>query len=77
MLSCGRTHDFAARSKCGVWLGGGVFVLLTALLLSVVLLVALIVAIRASPRRLGLATEDRIAAIFCGSKRTLVCASSS
>lgn len=63
--------SFSDSVKSGVWLGSGVSVLLIALLFSVVMLTGLIFVIGAVSRGLGFTTEDRIAAIFCGSQKTL------
>jgi solute carrier family 10 (sodium/bile acid cotransporter), member 7 len=62
---------FCDSVKSGVWLGSGVSALIVTLVFSVLLLGLLLVAVNAVCQLLGFSTEDRIAAVFCGSKKTL------
>jgi solute carrier family 10 (sodium/bile acid cotransporter), member 7 len=63
--------SFCDSVKSGVWLGSGLVPLLATLAFCVVLLALLLSAVNAVCKRLGFSTEDRIAAVFCGSKKTL------
>jgi sodium/bile acid cotransporter 7 len=63
--------SFCDSVQSGVWLGSGVQAMLVTLLFSAALLGLLLVLSNAFARRLGLATEDRIVLVFCGSKKTL------
>jgi sodium/bile acid cotransporter 7 len=63
--------SFCDSFKSGVWLGSGVASLLVTFSFSVVLLGALLLAANQLARWLRFSTEDRIAAVFCGSKKTL------
>jgi sodium/bile acid cotransporter 7 len=63
--------SFCDSVKSGVWLGSGVGTLVTSALFSVALLGVLLVTSNAIARRMGFALEDRIVAVFCGSKKTL------
>lgn len=63
--------SFCDSVKSGVWLGSGVAALLSTLLFCAALLGILLGATHAIASSLGFSTEDRIAAIFCGSKKTL------
>lgn len=63
--------SFCDSVKSGVWLGSGVAALLTTLAFSVLLLGVLLVSVNAACTLLGFSVEDRIAAVFCGSKKTL------
>jgi sodium/bile acid cotransporter 7 len=63
--------SFCDSVVSGVWLGSGVMTLLAAAVFSVVLLATLLVGVDAFARRVGFSTEDRIATVFCGSKKTL------
>lgn len=62
---------FCDSVKSGVWLGSGVGPLLATVLFSVVLLALLLAAVHGVCVLLGFSREDRIAAMFCGSKKTL------
>lgn len=62
---------FCDSVKSGVWLGSGAGALLATALFSVLLLTVLLLAVNAICGWLGFSTEDRIAAVFCGSKKTL------
>lgn len=63
--------SFCDSVKSGVWLGSGVGPLLATLAFCAALLVLLLVAVNAVCKALGFSVEDRIAAVFCGSKKTL------
>jgi sodium/bile acid cotransporter 7 len=63
--------SFCDSVKSGVWLGSGAGPLLSTLVFSVSLLGVLLLLVNAVCKRLGFSTEDRIAAVFCGSKKTL------
>lgn len=63
--------SFCDSVVSGVWLGSGATTLLVAVAFSVVLLATLLVGVDAFARRAGFSTEDRIATVFCGSKKTL------
>jgi solute carrier family 10 (sodium/bile acid cotransporter), member 7 len=63
--------SFCDSVKSGVWLGSGLGPLLLTLVFCVVLLAVLLSAVNAVCKLLGFSTEDRIAAVFCGSKKTL------
>jgi sodium/bile acid cotransporter 7 len=63
--------SFCDSVVSGVWLGSGATTLLVAVAFSVVLLATLLVGVNALARRAGFSTEDRIATVFCGSKKTL------
>jgi solute carrier family 10 (sodium/bile acid cotransporter), member 7 len=63
--------SFCDSVKSGVWLGNGVGPLLATLLFSVVLLGVLLFSVNAVCALLGFSVEDRIAAVFGGSKKTL------
>jgi solute carrier family 10 (sodium/bile acid cotransporter), member 7 len=63
--------SFCDSVKSGVWLGSGLWPLLATLAFCGVLLALLLSAVNAVCKRLGFSTEDRIAAVFCGSKKTL------
>jgi sodium/bile acid cotransporter 7 len=62
---------FCDSVKSGVWLGSGLSALLATLSFSVLLLGLLLTLVNAVCQLLGFSTEDRIAAVFCGSKKTL------
>jgi sodium/bile acid cotransporter 7 len=62
---------FCDSVKSGVWLGSGLSALLVTFGFSVLLLGLLLVLVNAVCQLLGFSTEDRIAAVFCGSKKTL------
>jgi len=63
--------SFCDSVMSGVWLGSGATTLLVATVFSIVLLTTLLVGVDAVARRVGFSTEDRIATVFCGSKKTL------
>lgn len=63
--------SFCDSVVSGVWLGSGATTLLVAAAFSVGLLATLLVAVDVVARRAGFSTEDRIATVFCGSKKTL------
>lgn len=63
--------SFCDSVQSGVWLGSGVTALVVTLLFSAALLGLLLVLSSALARRLGLARDDRIVLVFCGSKKTL------
>lgn len=62
---------FCDSVKSGVWLGSGVTSLLVTVLFSTLLLGVLLTLMNTVSKLLGFSTEDRIAAMFCGSKKTL------
>ena len=63
--------SFCDSVVSGVWLGSGATTLLAAGAFAVVLLAVLLVVVNALARRIGFRVEDRIATVFCGSKKTL------
>lgn len=63
--------SFCDSVKSGVWLGSGVDALLWTLAFSVLLLTLLLLTMNAVCRALGFSTEERVVAVFCGSKKTL------
>jgi sodium/bile acid cotransporter 7 len=63
--------SFCDSVKGGVWVGHGASAVLATLAASVVLLTIVLIATSAMSHALGFSTEDRIAAVFCGSKKTL------
>jgi len=63
--------SFCDSVKSGVWLGSGASALLFAVVFSLVLLLVLLVGTHYVAQALGFAPSDRIAAIFCGSKKSL------
>lgn len=63
--------SFCDSVVSGVWLGSGARTLLVATLFSCAMLGVLLVGVDAVARRIGFSTEDRIATVFCGSKKTL------
>jgi sodium/bile acid cotransporter 7 len=63
--------SFCDSVQSGVWLGSGVRALLATLAFSVVLLGVLLFSVNAVCTLLGFSVEDRIAAVFGGSKKTL------
>lgn len=63
--------SFCDSVKSGVWRGTGAFELSFTLVFSCALLALLLVVTALSAERLGLPVEDRIVAMFCGSKKTL------
>ena len=62
---------FCDSIKSGVWLDSGAGSLLATLAFSAALLGVLLLLVNAVCALLGFSTEDRIAAMFCGSKKTL------
>jgi len=62
--------SFCDSVKAGVW-SAGVEPLLVSTLSSIVLLALAMVCVSATSRALGFSLPDRIAALFCGSKKTL------
>jgi solute carrier family 10 (sodium/bile acid cotransporter), member 7 len=63
--------SFCDSVKSGVWLGSGIGSLLVTFVFSALLLTTLLVTMTQVARRAGFSPEDRIAAVFCGSKKTL------
>jgi len=63
--------SFADSVQQGIWSNYGPIVLLETLLGSILLFVCVLALTRAFSRFLGLPVEDKIAAVFCGSKKTL------
>lgn len=63
--------SFCDSVKWGVWSGHGVGNVLITLLGSSVLFFAVLVLVGAACDALGFNAEDRVAAVFCGSKKTL------
>jgi sodium/bile acid cotransporter 7 len=63
--------SFCDSFKQGVWTGNGAGQLVTLFLLCTALFAAVMVVTAAAARGLGFSREDRIAAMFCGSKKTL------
>jgi solute carrier family 10 (sodium/bile acid cotransporter), member 7 len=63
--------SFCDSFAAGVWSGGGLAPLLVAFGLCVVLLATIMLLTNAAARALRLSPEDRIVAIFCGSKKSL------
>lgn len=63
--------SFADTVKEGVWSNYGPVILLETIIGSVLLFAIVLVLTRFLARVLGLPIEDRIAAVFCGSKKTL------
>ncbi|MDY3560152.1 bile acid:sodium symporter [Gemmata sp. JC673] len=63
--------SFCDSVKRGVWTGQGWETLAVAVAGSALLLTAALLATSAACRLLGFPEEDRIAAVFCGSKKTL------
>jgi sodium/bile acid cotransporter 7 len=63
--------SFCDSVQSGVWLGSGARAALVSLLFSAALLGVLLSLSNALARRLGLAPEDGIVLVFCGSKKTL------
>jgi solute carrier family 10 (sodium/bile acid cotransporter), member 7 len=63
--------SFCDSVKSGVWLGSGLGPLSATLAFCGVLLVLLLTTVNAVCKLLGFPVEDRIAAVFCGSKKTL------
>ena len=63
--------SFCDSVERGVWTGQGGSVILATVVGSVVILATMLGGINLLCRWLGFPTEDRIAAVFCGSKKTL------
>lgn len=63
--------SFCDSVQSGVWLGSGVESLAATALFCCLLLALLLAAVNAVARWLGFSKADRIAAVFCGSKKTL------
>ncbi|RYG38841.1 bile acid:sodium symporter [bacterium] len=63
--------SFCDSVKSGVWSGHGVRTLITAFLICAAIFGAVLLFTGAVADRLGFNREDRIAAVFCGSKKTL------
>jgi sodium/bile acid cotransporter 7 len=63
--------SFCDSVQSGVWLGSGVASLLVTFAFSAVLLMTLLSVMNRVARWVGFTPEDRIAAVFCGSKKTL------
>jgi sodium/bile acid cotransporter 7 len=63
--------SFADTVKEGVWSNYGPVILLETIVGSTLLFVIVLTLTRLGARLLGLSIEDRIAAVFCGSKKTL------
>jgi sodium/bile acid cotransporter 7 len=63
--------SFCDSVQSGVWLGSDGFALLFTLLFSIATLLLVMGGVHVVGKALGFSREDRIAAIFCGSKKTL------
>lgn len=63
--------SFADSVQQGIWSNYGPIVLLETILGSTLLFVSVLALTRVFSRFLGLPVEDKIAAVFCGSKKTL------
>jgi sodium/bile acid cotransporter 7 len=63
--------SFCDSVKAGVWSGHGVVALVVTFVLSAALLGVVMMSVASASRSLGLSVPDRVAAIFCGSKKTL------
>jgi sodium/bile acid cotransporter 7 len=63
--------SFCDSVVAGVWLGSGVPALLVTLGFAIVLLAVMLVGLGWLSRALGFSREDGIAAVFCGSKKSL------
>ena len=63
--------SFCDSVKTGVWSGHGVTALVVTFVLSVALLAFVMSVVASASRSIGLSDADRVAAIFCGSKKTL------
>jgi sodium/bile acid cotransporter 7 len=63
--------SFCDSFQAGTWAGHGVQSLLKAAALCALLLASVMLATTVAGRALGFSPEDRIVAIFCGSKKTL------
>jgi sodium/bile acid cotransporter 7 len=63
--------SFCDSMKWGVWSGHGLGTPLITLIGAAVIFVIAFVAVRAVCQAMGMSEEDKIAAIFCGSKKTL------
>jgi sodium/bile acid cotransporter 7 len=63
--------SFCDSVKSGVWLGSGIYSVLLTLVFCGALLSILLTGVSAVCKTLGFAEADRIAAVFCGSKKTL------
>jgi sodium/bile acid cotransporter 7 len=63
--------SFADSFHRNVWSSNGLRAVVTALVVSVVVLLLVMALSNAAAKALGFAIEDRITAVFCGSKKTL------
>ena len=63
--------SFCDSVERGVWTGQGASVLVATLVGSGLILTLMLLGVDLVCRRLGFPTEDQIAAVFCGSKKTL------
>jgi sodium/bile acid cotransporter 7 len=63
--------SFCDSVKAGVWSGHGVTALVVTFVISAALLAFAMVSVASASRSVGLSEPDRVAAIFCGSKKTL------
>lgn len=63
--------SFADTVKQGIWAKSGVLVVMEALVASLVLFAIVLGLTQAAAKALDLPIKDRIAAVFCGSKKTL------
>lgn len=63
--------SFCDSFKAGVWTGHGLTVLFLVLGISLLLFTLAMLAMAASSNALGFSREDKITAMFCGSKKTL------
>jgi sodium/bile acid cotransporter 7 len=63
--------SFCDSVASGVWRGSAAGALSVAVAFSALLLGALLLGVDGVARRIGFSTEDRIATVFCGSKKTL------
>ncbi|HVJ26057.1 MAG TPA: bile acid:sodium symporter, partial [Vicinamibacterales bacterium] len=63
--------SFADSVVQGVWTRFGVMTVVGTALATLVLFIVVMLVVRALARLIGLSDADRVAAIFCGSKKTL------
>ena len=63
--------SFCDSVKWGVWSGNGLSAVVATVIGSLLIFFVALSAVRAVCNALGFSTEDRITAIFCGSKKTL------
>ena len=63
--------SFCDSVTAGIWAGQGLWTLLATLALCLLLLGLVMMVVQATTRAVGFPREDRITAVFCGSKKTL------